>query len=153
MKETYKQLDSATAKNISAELRQQSDEVLSFISELDKRLTNTNFLTNGGGAVSVLTFIGTGISSSPLSNYALMCFVLGIIATGIELRALLIFWGKLHKDSSRRLNGWLNNELSVEECHIPKNLASIYTTINDVAGWASQLFFILGVLIGVFAIF
>jgi hypothetical protein len=147
MDEKYSDLDLEKAMKLSQSIEDHGKKTVSFIAELDKRVTNTNFLTNGGGAVAVLAFMGSS-AKLPLIEYSLFFFLLGIILTGVELRALLKYWAILHKDIGRRLDGFINNELSVKQCLTPVGLGKTYQDINHYAGWLSQLCFIGGVIVG-----
>lgn len=132
---------------IADQLLAQQEESLSAIKELDKRLTNTNFLTNGGGAVATLAFLETGADSQWV-QCALILFIFGVVSTGIELRAMLNFYDELARETRRKHSGFLNNELSVEECLVALDVGKCYGAINHYAGLISQICFIAGVLVG-----
>ncbi len=147
MSEKFDELEQERAISLAETLRGQGREGAAAVAELDKRLTNTNFLTNGGGAVAMLTFMGSG-AAVPLAEVALVLFTFGVVATGIELRALLKYWAELTKDANRRHRGFLDNELTVKECLVPKNIGKAYENINHFAGLASQLLFVAGAVVG-----
>ncbi len=147
MDKKYREVDLEKALKITEYLKDHRKETRSFIADFDKRITNTNYLTNGGGAVAVLACLGSK-SPSPLIEYSLVLFLAGVILTGIELRAMLKFWSVLYKDVDRRLEGFVDNELTIEQCLTPKGLGRKYQNINNYAGWGSQLCFSAGVIIG-----
>ena len=61
MSKRLNELPNEIGQRIANELMAQQREILKDIEDVDKRLTNTNFLTNGGGAIATLAFLGTGI--------------------------------------------------------------------------------------------
>ena len=147
MSEKIEELPEETAPHLAEVLQNQQREGVSHLADVDKRVTNTNFLTNGGGAIATLAFLGTGADLSN-AKVALMLFTAGVVATGVELRSHLKYWGVLSDDASRRHRGFLNNELTVKECLVPPEIGKTYQTINHYAGWLSQICFIAGVLVG-----
>lgn len=150
MNERHSELPPETADRLSDVLLKKGRETLEISLDLDKRLTNTNFLTNGGGAVAVLTYLATN-PSIPALKVSLVLFTIGVIATGIELRALLKFFGELHNDASKRLRGFLNDTMTAREAGLGgENVGWIHKKVNHYAGWASQLCFIGGVLVGAY---
>jgi len=143
------ELPSEVIGEISSFIIRNNDKMLDRLSELDKRLTNTNFLTNGTGAVAVLTFMGSNPAPT-LIKIALITFTLGIIATGIELRALLVYFRKISEDNHRRNQGFYSNKLTAKKVGIiPENVGKTTMLINHYAGWVSQLLFVVGVILGV----
>jgi hypothetical protein len=142
------ELPPEVAEQLSEFIIRENGLMLDRLSELDKRLANTNFLTNGGGAVAVLAFMGTNTAPS-LIKVSLVLFTLGVIATGIELRALLIYFGEVSQDNHRRNRGFNSNQMTVGEFgNIPENVGKISKWVNHYAGWGSQLLFAAGVIIG-----
>lgn len=147
MQEKYDELNPERAQRIADTLKGQQREGFEAVSEYDKRITTHNFVTNGGGAVACLTYLGTGTDSTHI-EVALVIFTIGVIAVGIELRAMLTIWSALTSDAGRRHRGFLTNLLTVADASksAPNNQCARYT--NHVAGWVSQLMFIVGVVVG-----
>jgi len=148
MDEKISALDMDTIKVLTNTLSSQRERAFQAISELDSKVTNTNFLTNGGGVVAVLAFIGTGKAPEGM-EWILVCFLVGLISTGIELRSLLSFLGDLHADAIRRHQGFLDGKLSVRECLVSKDIAKWKRRVNHISGWVSQCTFIIGAIVGV----
>jgi hypothetical protein len=120
------------------------------LSELDRRLTNTNFVTNGGGAVAVLALMGQKPVSLPV-QIALLLFAAGVIATGVEVRALLIHFGAIASDNHNRNQLFNRNQISARELGtISPKVGRISKWANHVAGWLSQLLFATGVMTAAF---
>lgn len=152
MDQHYRDLPMETAKHLSDILLMKGREALDISLELDKRLTNTNFLTNGGGAVATLTFLTTN-SSIPSLKIALVLFTLGVVATGIELRALLKFFHTVHEDAIRRHCEFIGNSMTAREAGLgDEGVGRVYKQVNSFAGYFSQLCFISGVLVGAYAL-
>src|SRR5690242_14543309 len=92
------QIKAEDRHRVSEILDGQNRRMLELILESDSLLTRYIFLTNAGGAVAMLTFIGTKQASSSYEWLPLVCFVLGVIASGVEVRALAIVRGGLQRD-------------------------------------------------------
>lgn len=144
------ELEEDTADSLVQFVQQENIVLHDRIWELDKRLTNTNFLTNGGGAIAILAFIGEN-STSLVIKIALILFTLGVIATGIELRALLVYVAQIAKDNRRRTNSFNQNLITASELGtIPDDIGKLAKLINHNSGLASQIFFVAGVTTGAF---
>jgi hypothetical protein len=148
MDEKISALDKETIKALTDTLCSQSERALQAIFELDSKVTNINFLTNGGGAVAVLALLGTGKAPEGM-EWTLVCFIVGLISTGIELRSLLSFFGDLHADAVRRYQGFLDGKLSVGECSGSEDIAKWKRRVNHISGWVAQGTFIIGAVVGV----
>ena len=61
---------------------------------------------------------------------------------------MLNFYDELARETRRKHSGFLNNELSVEECLVALDVGKCYGAINHYAGLISQICFIAGVLVG-----
>lgn len=148
MNERYSQLPAEKAERLLELLGTQSRESYEAVAELDKRLTNTNLLTNGGGAIATLAFLGENPDIWAM-KLALCLFTVGVIATGIEIRALMKYWGALCTDANRRRLGFADETLTVKEVgSVPKNVGEPHKFINHWTGVASQSLFVLGFLVG-----
>lgn len=141
------ELDPQISEGLSQYVVDEGAKMLERLTELDTRLTNTNFLTNGGGAVAILTFMGSNSDPIPiLVKISLLLFALGVIATGIEVRALLIYFGKVAKSNSERNRSFNQGLITVKELGtVPDNVGAISKYVNHYAGWLSQILFCLGV--------
>lgn len=147
MEETRSQLEPEVALSISDELSRQTQQTFDKVVETDWRLTQHNFLVKAGGAAAILAFW----SSNPSSSFAvwpLIMFVLGVIASGLEIRALLQVYGNFHKDALRRRYGFITGKLKVKETVPSPDVESIASKINHWSGVASQVVFVVGVFLG-----
>jgi hypothetical protein len=138
----------AIANELSAQTRQCFDKVI----ETDWRLTQHNFLMNAGGAAAVLAYLG----STPTPRFAiwpLLLFLIGVVASGIEIRALLSVYDALHKDALRRRAGFTSNELRVKESVPTAGVTGCASHINHWSGVVSQVSFVLGVAVGTWMFF
>jgi hypothetical protein len=148
MQEVRAQLDPARVAALDEVLAAQSRESLEWLRDIDSQLTRNNFITNGGAAVAVLAFIGTGHAPTEML-WPLGFFTAGVLATGIELRALAVDVAALHSDASRRRRGFANGELKVLDLLVPPNLAKWPKRINRWASITAQLSFAIGVVVAV----
>ena len=148
MDEKYSQLDPDTGKIISDTLSNQARESFNKIVETDKWLTQHNFLVNAGGAVAVLGYLGSN-SSSTFAIFPLVIFLVGIIASGIEIRGLISIYSHLHKDAIKRRSGFLNDDMSVREASAAEKVPKSTERINHWSGIISQGSFMFGSIFGV----
>jgi hypothetical protein len=148
MKDRSEDLEPEVASAIVDELSNQARECLNKIAEIDWKLTQHNFFVNAGGAAAILAYLGT----SPAPTYAvwpLALFVGGIIASGIEIRALLGIFSALHSDALRRRAGFVGNELAVEDSVPKHDVTGCWKHINHWSGVISQVSFVLGSIVGI----
>lgn len=75
MQEKYNELEAERAQRIADTLKGQQREAFGNLSEYDRRITTHNFVTNGGGAVACLTYLGTG-TDFPHTTIALVIFTI-----------------------------------------------------------------------------
>lgn len=147
MSDYRKDLDDELVKAIDAELHAQTKQTFDKIVETDWRLIQHNFLINAGGAAAVLAYLSSS-SGSKFAIWSLLTFVVGVIASGIEIRALLRVYSRMHEDALRRLNGFMHNTLSTNEITPREGIAPIASKVNRWSGIVSQSSFVLGVTVG-----
>ena len=152
MDERREQLTPDTADAIAQELSEQCRETFQKVVETDWRLTQHNFLVNAGGSAAVLAFLGSGARPT-YAGWALVLFLVGVVASGIEVRALVDVYAALHNDAIRRRSGFMSNELAVRDSVPKPGLAGKAATINHWSGVVSQFAFILGVIVGLWGYF
>ena len=147
MNPKFSGLNAATAAAISDTLSEQARHAFDKVVETDKWMTQHNFLANTGGAIAVMGYLGT--SHTPyFAIFPLVMFLVGIVASGIEIRALLKIYGRLHKDALRRREGFVSEKLSVGEAATVE-VEGFWTKVNDWCGITSQVTFVLGAITGV----
>jgi len=148
MDEKYSDLTPEIAVAIADTLSSQEQESFSKVVETDKWLSQHNFLVNAGGAIAVLGYMGTA-SSTVIAAVPLSIFILGIIASGIEIRSLLTFYSLLHSDAIRRRGGFVTEELSVKEAAMVSGTQGSHNITNHWCGIFAQWAFVLGSLFGI----
>jgi hypothetical protein len=147
MKEKLSQLDRQLAEQLCAILAAQVKTSFEAAIAADKWLTQHNFLVNAGGAAAVLSFIGSG--TAPAFTFVpLSLFLLGVIASGVEIRYLMKLHGELHQDAIRRRGGFVADKLTVAETADVQAPRKITRNINHYCGLIAQVAFIVGSLIG-----
>lgn len=143
-----KDLDAELAQALTSELHGQSKQTFDKTVETHWHLTQHNFLVNAGGAAAVLAYLGSSLGNK-FAIWPLLCFLAGIVASGLEVRALLSIYGALHKDALTRLRGFMNNSTPAEEAVPKQGIANCATAVNYWSGVVSQSSFVLGVVLGV----
>lgn len=149
------------ASELNPDLRQKVDEVLmkegdrafDEIFKLDANLTNNNFLVNAGGAVATLAFMGAKTEAVAAAVWPLLFFTVGLIATGVEIRTLLYYFGERHKDAVTRRQGFASDRLTVRECLPTAETGKLYVLMNHWSGWISQICFWVGSILGLIGLF
>ncbi|MCJ7508092.1 MAG: hypothetical protein MUO85_05090 [candidate division Zixibacteria bacterium] len=147
MNEKASELDPETRERIQSTLIAQRDQAFDKLIEMDSKFTQYNFLVNAGGAVATLAFIGSE-KGTYLAMLPLICFVIGLVATGVQIRALLSFFSILREDASRRSLGFATGKLSVRESLPSQDIGKWTGKLNRWGGWVSQGAFIVGVIVG-----
>lgn len=92
------------------------------------------------------------LGSTPTPTHAifpLVIFIIGIIASGIEIRGLLGIYSHLHKDALKRRGGFISDEFTVREAATVEVVPKKYTRANQWSGYISQASFILGCIVAV----
>lgn len=132
-------------------LQAQQREAFSERLEADGRLSRANFLTNGSAAIAVLAFIGTGRAPSSIL-FALFLFSVGVVATVVQQRSLVVFYGALFGEAQRRLQGFLADELTVAQVANVKKVSPWASRLDLASGWVAQVSFVLGVVVSALVI-
>lgn len=151
MDRKFSDLDEETAEQLSSVLESQSRTSFEAIVATDKWLTQQNFLVNAGGSAAVLSYLASG-QASTLAVFPLTLFLLGVVASGIEIRYLLKLHSELHEDALRRRSGFVSNKLSVAEAADVKAPKPTTSNIHKYSGIISQSAFIVGCVIGVWGL-
>lgn len=139
-------------EKIEDALMKERDQAFEEIFKLDANLTNNNFLVNAGDAAATLAFIGAKTGTA-VAVWPLMFSTIGLIATGLEIRALLYYFGECHGDAVRRREEFASDKITVRECLPTNNTGKFYSRMNHWSGWVSQGSFIIGSLIGIFQLY
>jgi hypothetical protein len=151
MDEKYSQIaqrDSKFAEHLAEMLNRQVNTSFEAIVSTDKWLTQHNFLVNAGGAAAILSYL----SSAPENQFAivpLIIFILGVVASGIEIRYLLKVHGELHQDAIRRRGGFVSDELTVGDAANVQAPTKRSKNINHYSGVVAQWSFVIGCATGI----
>ena len=147
MNEPRNQLDPETQLRANEELTAVNRSFEELIS-IGHKLTQHNFLVNAGGAAAVLAYIG----STPGAGFAmwpLACFLVGVVATGVELRSLATFFEALHKDAIHRRAEFRKGKLDLSDAVPPPDLGRptrVHYWSRQFAQWAFPVGVTLGVI-------
>jgi hypothetical protein len=110
------------------------------------KLSQHNFLVNAGGATAVLAYIGS-TSDATFAILPLVCFLVGIIACGVELRSLSTFFNVLRQDAIRRRVGFARGEIDLPNAAPPPDLGQP-TWVHRVSAFIARWAFPAGVALG-----
>lgn len=144
----YKDLAPDRAAALVSELSAQVQQVFDKLVETHLRLTQHNFLVNAGGAAAVLAYLGSP-SASRFTIWALVCFVVGVVASGIEVRSLVHVYKSLHLDAIRRRSGFVANKLSAGNLGPPPGVGGCAGPIGTWSARVAQAAFVVGAALGV----
>ena len=98
------------------------DLAFNHLVNFDEKLTRYIFITNGGGAVAGLGYLGTLSKGDPVIVWPITAttfFALGIVFAGGSLFAGIKLWGSLHKYYNDLSLKFSRNELTVAELTQP----------------------------------
>lgn len=113
------------------------------------------FLTNAGGAVTVLSFLGASESIreqySPKVSLAL--FILGIITTGVLRAQIMHRIESIYEKWRTNVKDYLNDKITWEELTQQDDKASYNSTKEYIFGYLSFACFIVGSLLGIGQLF
>ena len=147
MEEKLSQLDRETAERLCSILEAQAKTSFEAAVAADKWLTQHNFLVNAGGAAAVLSYLGSG-TAPVFAVIPLSLFLLGVIASGVEIRYLMRLHAELHQDAIRRRSGFVSDKYSVAEAADVQAPSKTTRNINHYCGLIAQGSFIIGALLG-----
>ena len=146
--DTITKLPKETVEYLCSILEGQIETSFKAVVETDKWLTQHNFLVNAGGAGAILGYL----SSTPTPTYAiapLIIFLVGVIASGIEIRYSLKTHYELHKDAMRRRGGFVSDELSVAQAADVQAPLEFTKNVNHYSGIVAQASFLIGCIAGI----
>jgi hypothetical protein len=143
------ELDFETEHAVVEELRDQAKRAFAQGVSTAHKLIQHNFLVNAGGAAAVLAYMGSD-QGADFAILPLACFLVGVIATGIELQCLLNFFGDLHDDATRRWLDFAKGKSDLSDAAPSPDLGRptrLHRSSELVAQWA----FPIGVALGLVA--
>jgi hypothetical protein len=141
------QLQSALDDALDAQVNRAFDESI----EYGRKLSQQVFLVNAGGAAAVLAYLGS-TGGSGYAYWPLLCFLVGLVCGGVELRCLANFFFALHLDAMERRRKWVEDEIKVSEVVPTSSIARWDRRIGTECGRIAQAAFPIGVLVGLLLI-
>jgi hypothetical protein len=151
MDRKFSDLDKDTAEHLGSILEAQTKTSFNAIVETDKWLTQHNFLVNAGGAAAVLSYLSSDTPPT-FAVIPLTIFLLGVIASGIEIRYLMKIHSELHEDAIRRRSGFVSNIFSIAQSADVQAPKTITKKINHYSGLVAQASFIVGCVVGIWGL-
>jgi hypothetical protein len=152
MADLRSQLDPETQRRADQELTSQIDRSFEQLIETERKLTQHNFLVNAGGAAAALAYMrssqGTGFAIWPLA-----CFLVGVVASGIEVRFLAKFFKALHDDAVRRRSQFTQDKVSLSDAVPIPDVGKYPSRVHHWSGLVAQWAFPVGVVLGIFSYF
>ena len=143
-------LDSEFQAKVEGDLTSQVNRAFDELVGTSWKLSQYSFLVNSGGAVAVLTFLG----ANPKALFAwgsLGCFVVGIVAVGLELRFLTKFFAALHIDALERRSKLTTDQFTLDKAVPPVDIGGHSGKVSGWFGTIAQLAFPLGLASGFIA--
>lgn len=142
------ELDPDTREKADAELTSQVNRAFDELIETARKLSQHSFLVNSGGAAAILAFIGTNPDAS-FAFLPLIFFLVGVVASGLELRFLLKSLAALHRDAISRRSEFVLDRLPLTNAGPVANVGSWDTKLSGWSGDVAQASFPLGVVLGI----
>jgi VIT1/CCC1 family predicted Fe2+/Mn2+ transporter len=153
MKEKYNELDQGIAEQIAGSLSEFRGEMRRLLEDADQKLANFVFLSNGGGAVAVLSYLAAFATKSGQAHWSvfatLAAFCTGLILSGLARYLQLRNVSALHKDANRKHHQFRMNEISVAEASPGYKTPRIWNQLHGYSENSSLLCFIIGVILGI----
>jgi len=152
MSDLRSKLDPETQRRADQELTAQANRSFEEGIETGYKLIQHNFLVNAGGAATLLAYMGSG-HRVDFAIWPLACFLVGVVASGLELRFLAQFFKALHDDAVRRRSEFSRDKLGLCDAAPPRDVGQWALRVHAWSGFVAQGAFPIGVIVGVFFYF
>jgi len=133
MEGSRNELDPRMRAEADAELTAQVNQAFNERVETTRKLSQHSFLVNSGGAVATLAFVGNNPNAS-FALVPLIFFLVGVIASGMELRFLLKSLVSLHHDAIDRRSRFALDRLPLSKAMPGANVGSPHTKRSAWSG-------------------
>jgi hypothetical protein len=137
MPDLRSQLDPEVQRRADKELTSQVDRSFEEGIETGHKLTQHNFLVNAGGAAAVLAYMGSS-QRADFAIWPLACFLVGVVASGLELRFLAKFFKALHGDAVRRRSEFVRDKLGLSDAVPSPDVGKFASRVHAWSGFIAQ---------------
>jgi len=146
------ELDADIREKAEAELTSQVNRAFEELLETSRKLSQHSFLVNSGGAAAILAYMSTN-PDALFAFLPLVSFLMGVIASGLELRFLRGSLTALHKDAINRRSEFITDQVPLDKAVPAANTGSPYGKLSAWSGIVAQAAFPLGVILGITVLF
>lgn len=127
-------------------LQNQAHKTLEKYLDLDERLSRLNLQTNGAAAIAILAFVGSGLAPGKI-HYPLAIFVLGVIASGFQVRSQMNHYLSFLNRLSKQRKKIREHQFQIGDVDAKAKGEMLYDHAHRAMGWLSQFCFISGVVV------
>lgn len=150
----YSQLDQATKDVLNAHINRRWGQLYELEKEWGERALKYLFLTNSGGAIATLSFLGaarelTGVGT----KVALFLFVLGLVFAGISTAKTFHHMSGLLKQYKQSVEDFYGDKITWVALAEADKKRAIATWLDYVPPYLSFFCFIAGSVAGAYALF
>lgn len=149
----YSKLDQPTKEVLNASINRRWGQLYELEKEWGERSLKYLFLTNSGGAIATLSFIGAGKDGSVIgTKVTLFLFVLGIIFAGISTAKTFHHMSRLLKKYKQGVEEFYSDKITWATLANADKERAITSCVDYIIPYSSFACFILGSCIGAFTL-
>jgi hypothetical protein len=151
----YSELDSLYRQDVIDSIKQRWEQLYELEKEWSDKAVKFLFLTNSGGAIALLSFLGTGaiLIQSSYVKFGLISFVVGILFVAVIIARAHNHMSYLFESYRKDVNQFYKDLICVDDLY-GKDLKRVESfSWQYVFPYASLVCFILGCVLGGISLF
>ena len=150
----YSQLDASTKEVISAHINRRWGQLYGLEKEWGEKAHKYLFLTNSGGAIAILSFLGVAKELNGVgTKVALFLFVLGLIFVGISSAMTFHHMSGLFKQYRESVENLYGDKITWIALGEADKKRAVATWLDYAIPYSSFICFIAGSVVGACALF
>jgi hypothetical protein len=153
--ELFSKQDSAVRQNLNSHINQRWGQLYELEKEWGERALRYLLLTNSGGAIATLSFLGSSTSAINMlgAKISLFLFVLGIFLVGVSTVKQFHHMSKLFTSWKSDVDRYYADEITWEHLHAEDNKKAIGDLWDYLIPYLAFVCFIAGSISGAISIF
>lgn len=149
----YSQLDQATKEFLNEHINRRWGQLYELEKDWGERALKYLFLTNSGGAIATLSFLGAAGLINGGAKLALLLFVLGLVFTGIAIAKTFHHMSSLLKAYKQGVEDFQSDKITWIVLVDSDKVRAVATWLDYVIPYSSFFCFIAGSAAGAYALF